>query len=105
MRDINIPRHLGIPHPESYALQALAIKKHWLEIQAHSAKPSLQVSRVYVRHVGGGRIFEMNYKGDEKFSLRKMKYGGWQVRSLWLTLTFQIVSIAFIHTQYMGFAR
>jgi hypothetical protein len=32
IRDINIPRHLGIPHPESYALQALAIKKHWEQL-------------------------------------------------------------------------
>lgn len=71
MRDINIPRHLGIPHPESYAVQALAIKKHWDEIQKHCAKPASQVSRVHVRRMGGGRIFEMNYKGTERFQLEE----------------------------------
>lgn len=67
LRDTNITRHLGIPHPESYALQALAIKKYWAEIKAHCDKPDPKVSRVHVRHVGGGRIFEMNYKGSERF--------------------------------------
>lgn len=67
LRDINIPRHLGIPHPESYAVQALAISKHWSEINAYCGLPKPQFSRVHVRHVGGGRIFEMNYKGDERY--------------------------------------
>lgn len=72
LRDINIPRHLGIPHPESYAVQALAIKKHWTEIKAHCRKPSPQVSRIYVRHIGGGgHIFEMNYKGSERYKLEE----------------------------------
>lgn len=71
IRDINIPRHLGIPHPESYALQALAIKKHWEEIKAHCAKPSPAVSRIHVRHVGGGRIFEMSYKGTERYQFEE----------------------------------
>lgn len=71
IRDINIPRHLGIPHPESYALQALAIKKHWEEIKAHCAKPSPAVSRIHVRHVGGGRIFEMSYKGIERYQFEE----------------------------------
>ncbi len=67
LRDINIPRHLGVPHPESHVVQALAIKKHWLEIQQHCNKPTVKISRIHVRHVGSGRIFEMNYKGAEKF--------------------------------------
>jgi hypothetical protein len=71
LRDINIPRHLGIPHPESYSVQALAIEKHWDEIKAHCGKPTPPVSRVYVRHVGGGCIFEMNYKGDERYQLEE----------------------------------
>ena len=71
IRDINIPRHLGIPHPESYALQALAIKKHWEEIMAHCAKPSPAVSRIHVRQVGGGCIFEMNYKGVERYQFEE----------------------------------
>ena len=71
IRDINIPRHLGIPHPESYSLQALAIKKYWSEIKLHCAKPSPTVSRIHVRHVGGGCIFEMNYKGNERFQFEE----------------------------------
>ena len=69
LRDINIPRHLGIPHPESYSVQALAIKKHWDEIKEHCGKPTPPVSRVHVRHVGGGCIFEMNYTGSERYQL------------------------------------
>ena len=71
IRDINIPRHLGIPHPESYALQAMAIKKHWEEIKAHCAKPSPAVSRIHVRHVGGGCIFAMSYKGVERYQFEE----------------------------------
>lgn len=75
LRDINTPRHLGIPHPESHVVQALAIKKHWVEIQSHCDKPSQKVSRIYVRHVGGGSIFEMNYKGLERFELEEEELG------------------------------
>lgn len=67
LRDTNVPRHLGIPHPESYAVQALAISKHWQEIANHSNQPNPAISRIHVRHVGDGRIFEMNYKGVERF--------------------------------------
>lgn len=71
LRDINIPRHLGIPHPECYAVQALAITKHWKEIAEHCNKPKPAISRVHVRHVGNGSIFEMNYKGVERFQLEE----------------------------------
>lgn len=71
LRDINIPRHLGIPHPESSAVQALAIKRHWTELLAHFAKPASRVSQVYVRPLSGGRIFEMNYKGADRFQLEE----------------------------------
>jgi Reverse transcriptase (RNA-dependent DNA polymerase) len=71
IRDINIPRHLGIPHPESYALQALAIKKYWEEIKLHCAKPSPAISRIHVRHVGSGCIFEMSYKGVERYQFEE----------------------------------
>jgi hypothetical protein len=71
LRDINIPRHLGIPHPESYAVQALAIHRHWKEIAVHCNQPKPAVSRVHVRQVGGGCIFEMNYKGIERFQFEE----------------------------------
>lgn len=71
LRDINIPRHMGIPHPEAYALQALAISKHWEAIATHCNQPDPAISRIYVRHVGNGCIFEMNYKGFERFQLEE----------------------------------
>jgi hypothetical protein len=71
LRDINIPRRLGIPHPECYAVQAFAIAKHWKEIAEHCNKPKPAISRVHVRHVGDGSIFEMNYKGLERFQLEE----------------------------------
>jgi hypothetical protein len=71
LRDINIPRHLGVPHPESYAVQALAISKHWREIATHCNRPNPPISRIHVRHVGNGRIFEMNYKGVERFQFEE----------------------------------
>lgn len=67
LRDSNIPRHMGVPHPEAYAVQALAIAKHWQTIATHCNQPEPALSRIHVRHVGDGRIFEMNYKGTERF--------------------------------------
>lgn len=71
LRDTNVPRHLGIPHPESYAVQALAISKNWKEISTHCNEPNPAFSRIHVRHVGNGRIFEMNYKGVERYQLEE----------------------------------
>lgn len=71
LRDSNIPRHLGVPHPEAYAVQALAIAKHWQAIATHCNKPKPVFSRIHVRHISYGRIFEMNYKGNERFRLEE----------------------------------
>ena len=71
LRDINIPRHLGIPHPEAYAVQSLAIARHWKEIATHCNRPKPAISRIHVRHTGGGSIFEMNYKGVERYQLEE----------------------------------
>lgn len=73
LRDINIPRHIGIPHPEAYATQALSIAKHWEEITAHCNKPKPQISRIFVQYISGGRIFEMNYKGSERYMLEELE--------------------------------
>ena len=75
LRDSNIPRHLGIPHPQAYAVQALAIYKHWKAIAIHCNAPHSTFSRIYVRHVGDGKIFEMNYKGDERFQFEEDELG------------------------------
>lgn len=71
LRDSNIPRHMGVPHPEAYGLQALAIAKHWRAIATHCNQPNPVFSRIYVRNLGNGRIFEMNYKGSERFRLEE----------------------------------
>ncbi|WP_338453914.1 antiviral reverse transcriptase Drt4 [Aeromonas veronii] len=71
LRDSNIPRHMGIPHPEAYAVQALAIAKHWQTIATHCNNPKPVFSRIHVRHIGDGRIFEMSYKGNERFRLEE----------------------------------
>ncbi|MDO8778508.1 MAG: RNA-directed DNA polymerase [Burkholderiaceae bacterium] len=71
LRDINIPRHLGIPHPEAYAVQSLAISRHWKEIATHCNQPNPAISRIHVRHTSSGSIFEMNYKGAERYQLEE----------------------------------
>lgn len=67
LRDTNVPRQMGVPHPESYLAQCLAIKRHWSDIKRHCAKPARPVSRVFVRKTGGNRVFRMNYQGRERF--------------------------------------
>lgn len=71
LRDTNVPRHLGIPHPEAYAVQSLAISRHWKEIATHCNQPTPAISRIHVRHTGIGSIFEMNYKGRERYQLEE----------------------------------
>lgn len=103
LRDINIPRPIGIPHPESYAIQALAIRQHWAQIQAHLQKPSPQVSRVRIRHVGGGRIFEMNYKGEERFELEEIEIG-WKTGAAFLVTADISLCFASIYTHSIPWA-
>lgn len=71
LRDINIPRHLAIPHPESYLAHCLAIKRCWKKIKNHCAKPSKPVSRIFVRQTSEDRVFKMNYKGLERFEVEE----------------------------------
>ena len=65
LRHVNIPRQMGVPHPESYIVQCLALKRHWEKIKEYCAKPKTPVSRIYVRKMSGGRVFRMTYKGKE----------------------------------------
>ncbi len=71
LRDSNVPRHFGIPHPAAYAIQVLGIARHWNMIATHCNKPDPQFSRVYVRQISSGRVFEMNYKGNDRYSLEE----------------------------------
>ena len=77
LRQKNIPRQLGVPHPEGYIVQCLALKRHWAEIKKHCAKPETPVSRIFVRKTSSKRVFRMNYKGkehleNEEADIRKM---------------------------------
>ena len=67
MRETNIPRPLGIPHPESYIVQCLALNRNWARIKKHCARPAKPVSRIFVRKGADKRVFQMNYKGWERF--------------------------------------
>ncbi len=73
LRDINIPRHLGIPHPQSFLGQCLAIRRCWDRIKKHCAKPAQPVSRIFVRDTGTDRVFIMNYKGQERFEVEEQE--------------------------------
>ena len=67
LRDVNVPRQMGVPHPESYIVQCLVLKKHWEEIKEYCAKPEIPVSRVFVRKTSSKRVFRMNYKGKDRW--------------------------------------
>ena len=67
LRDVNIPRQMGVPHPESYIVQCLALKRHWEKVKKHCEQPNTPVSRIYVRKMSGNHVFRMNYKGKEHF--------------------------------------
>jgi hypothetical protein len=71
LRDINHPRQLGIPHPQSYLAQCLAIRRCWDRIKKYCAKPGQPVSRIFVRDTGSDRVFVMNYRGQERFEVEE----------------------------------
>lgn len=73
LRDINIPRQMGIPHPQSHLAQCLAIRRCWDSIKKHCAKPVQPVSRIFVRNTGSKRVFVMNYKGQERFEVEEQE--------------------------------
>ncbi len=68
MRETNVARSMGIPHPESNILLAQAIFINWKKIKKHCDLPTQKISRIYVRYIDGSKIFEMNYKGDERWN-------------------------------------
>lgn len=73
LRNINIVRQLGIPHPESYAIQALVIEKYWGKIKEHCEAPSPKISRIHIRRIGDGRIFEedeIEWRSTAKFIIK-----------------------------------
>ena len=67
LRHVSTPRNMGVPHPESHITQCLGLKRHWVKIKMHCAKPKTPVSRNFVRKTSTERVFRMNYEGKERF--------------------------------------
>lgn len=66
MRNISIPRSLGIPNPMAHQRLCAAVRKHWSEIQTHfnafCEGQAYKVSRIHVRKTRGSKsLFDMNY--------------------------------------------
>ena len=67
MRNINIPRLMGIPNPFQYQRLCSELRDRWDKLRAHfhaqTDGQSYRVSRIHVRkEYNEKRIFEMNYK-------------------------------------------
>ncbi len=67
MRNINIPRLMGIPNPFKYQRVCAELRDNWNKIRAHfhaqTDGQSYRVSRIHIRkEYDKKRIFDMNYK-------------------------------------------
>lgn len=66
MRNINVPRELGIPNPMAYQQLCMCISNNWSELQSHfrakTANQSHIVSRIHIRKMANSNaLFKMNY--------------------------------------------
>ena len=72
MRNINIPRIMGIPNPIQYEILCRTLKDNWLDIQQHFQDNTIsqpyKISRIHIRkiydketHERKPYLFEMNY--------------------------------------------
>ncbi len=67
MRDINIPRALGIPNPMAYQRLCNCLKENWDNIKLHFTEQtknnSYKISRIHIRkQANTDMLFKMNYK-------------------------------------------
>lgn len=67
MRNVNIPRQLGIPTPMKYQKLCIVLRDNWSKIQQHfeeqTKSDTFCVSRLHLRkHKSSKVLFEMNYK-------------------------------------------
>ena len=67
MRDINIPRSLGIPNPMAYQRLCECLKENWHLIRDHlrvqTAANKHKISRIHIRkQKDTAMLFKMNYK-------------------------------------------
>lgn len=70
MRNINVPRPLGIPNPVAYHLLCKVISDNWDKLQSYfrtqTDNQNHKVSRIHIRKLSGlKKIFEMNYNNWE----------------------------------------
>lgn len=66
MRNINVPRQLGIPDPMAYQLLCKCIADNWSQLQTYIRKKTQGqryiVSRIHLRKMNGTKsLFQMNY--------------------------------------------
>lgn len=66
IRNINIPRPLGIPTPMSYQILCKCLKDNWQNLQGHfkatTGNQKYKVSRIHIRKLrNSNSVFEMNY--------------------------------------------
>lgn len=67
IRDINIPRALGIPNPMAYQRLCACLKENWDKLKEHFRKQtgenSYKISRIHIRKQANTKmLFKMNYK-------------------------------------------
>ena len=67
MRDINIPRMIGVPNPMAYQRLCECLSNNWEEIKEHfhkqTDKDGHKISRIHIRKMKGTpALFKMNYK-------------------------------------------
>lgn len=65
LRDSNVPRSLGIPHPESNTLLAIALEEKWQQIRPIIDSSQPQPSRIYPRRINGENIIDLSYDDDD----------------------------------------
>lgn len=67
IRDINIPRTLGIPNPMAYERLCACIRDNWDKIKKHFSVQTegnnYKISRIHIRKQSNSKaLFKMNYK-------------------------------------------
>lgn len=67
IRNINIPRNIGIPTPMGHELLCKCLSEHWSQITEHfkekTVGQTIKISRIHIRKMKEtDALFEMNYK-------------------------------------------
>lgn len=67
IRNINIPRNLGVPTPMGHELLCKCLSKNWAKITEYfsekTSEQKITISRIHIRKMKNNpALFEMNYK-------------------------------------------